>query len=165
MNDQNPSVKLMIQSGLIPENALQQLVNWRLLPETSVESSGSRPISMEKEWDDVESFVYELRTALDEEAKTIRETELDQVGEYRNVAVRIPSDTEAGVDWASETLDVFVDRLGRVLLPPKKKFEQAISVTFLDDENGGESTLKKVVQVENRFKGQKLAAYVIYLEK
>jgi hypothetical protein len=119
---------------------------------------------MEKEWDDVEAFVGDLRSALDEEAKTIRETELDHVGEYRSVSVRVPS-TDPGVDWKAETLEVFVDKWGRVILPGREKYKQTLSVTFLDNENGGEPTLRNVVQVEGRFRGQKTAAYVVYLEK
>lgn len=162
MTQNQSTVKLMmIQSGLIPENVVRQLVNWRLLPADSVGLTGSHPINMEKEWDDLESFVKDLKSALDEEAKTIRETELDQVGEYRPVSVRVSSDSE---DWKSEVLDAFVDRLGRVLLPPKSQFENALSITFLDGGNGA-NPIKMVERIETRFRGDKVAAYVVYLEE
>ena len=163
MSDQNPSVKLMIQSGLIPNNTIQQLVNWRLLPESSVELSGTRPINMEKEWDDVESFVNELKTALDEEAKTIRETDLDQVaGEYQEVVLSFRVD-ESGAG-SQERAQVFVDKLGRIVLPPDARYQELEEVIFLDEENGGEPTNRNVVKVESRFKGQKVSSYVVYLE-
>lgn len=166
MSSENPStVKfMMIQAGLVPKEVVQQLVNWRLLPEDSVELTGSRPINMEKEWGDVETFVSDLRSALDEEAKTIRETELEHVGEYRTASVRVPSD-DPGVDWKAETLEVFVDKWGRIILPGKDKYERVLSINLLDDENGGQSTLQNVVRVERRFRGQKIATYVVYLEK
>ena len=158
---ENPStVKfMMIQSGLVPENVVLQLVNWRLLPEDSARLTGSRPINMEKEWDDVESFVKDLRSALDVEAQTIRETELDPDGGYRSVSVQVPSDTQ---DWVA--VEAFVDRLGRVFLPPRPAFGEAISVIFLDEGNGGNSETRKVVRVESRFRGEKVAAYVVYVE-
>lgn len=160
---ENPStVKfMMIQSGLVPENVVRQLVSWRLLPSDSTELTGSRPINLEKEWDDVESFVNDLRSALDEEAKTIRETELDQDGEYRAVSVRILSEDS---DWVAKNLDVFVDRLGRVFLPPRPEFDKALSVTFLDEENGSKATIHRVIRVESRFRGDKVVAYVLYVE-
>lgn len=137
--------------------------------------SGTRQINMEKEWDDVESFVDELRTALDDEAKTIRETELDQVGGYQEAALTYPreygippdSETDLVVDKDAqviESIQVFVDKLGRVILPAKVKYEQLLSVTFLDEENGSEPIVRNVVRVETRFKGKKVSAYVVYLE-
>jgi len=153
------SVKLMIQSGLIPENSLQQLVNWRLLPEDSVQLSGSRPINIEEDGEDVLEFVEELRGALDSEAKTIRETELDQVGEYKKACLAFSDDS-----IAPEDLDVFIDKLGRAILPSYSRYQKIRSIQFMGDGNSGQSGEKKVLSAEPRYKGQKVVAYVAYLE-
>ena len=152
----NPSVKLLIQAGLVPDNVLQQLVNWRLLPENSVELSGQSPISMEKEWDDVESFMNDLKIALDQEAKTIRETNLDWSGGYHSVSMQL----QEGV----ENADVLVDALGRAILPAKEKYLALSSITFLEEGNGRAPKIRDVVRVESRFRGDKVTAYVIYLK-
>lgn len=125
--------------------------------------TGSRPINLEKEWDDVESFVRDLRAALDEEAKTIRETELDSGGEVRSISVRVLTGREKD-DCEFIQLDAFVDRLGRVFLPPKPEFEHAETIEFLDETNGGAlAEIRHIVQLESRYKGNTLAAYVAYL--
>lgn len=173
-NDISPSVKLMIESGLIPENALQQLVNWRLLPEDSVELHGNKPVNLEKEWTDVEAFIHELKGALDQEAQTIRETELDQVGEYREATLTFRScaqipDSDVSILRTgnfTQTLQVFVDKLGRVILPARNEYEHLESITFTDGSNGSEirTEPRPVTNTEARYRGPKIVAYVIYLE-
>jgi len=161
---ENPStVKfMMIQAGLVPENVVQQLVRWRLLPKDSAELTGSRPVSLEREWSDVESFVNELRSALDEEAKTIRETNLDNTGGYRPVSLRLRSQEES---WRAENVDVFVDQFGRVILPAKERYADVLSITFLDEQNGSKSAPRNVVQIERRYRDNKVTAFVVYVEE
>lgn len=160
----NPPVKLMIQSGLVPDNVLQQLVNWRLLPANSTELSGQSPISMEKEWDDVESFMNDLQSALDREAKTIRETDLDWAGGYHNVSLRLRG-PKGEADWFAENTEVLVDALGRVILPAKAKYKDLLSITFLEEGNGHPPALREVLQVECRYRANRVVAYVVYLKE
>jgi hypothetical protein len=118
---------------------------------------------MEKEWDDVESFVYDLKAALDEEARTIRETELSVAGEYREAVLSFRMEEDG--TGSEERVQALVDRLGRVLLPPDARYQDVEEVAFLDEGNGGGPSNKRVIKVEGRFKGEKLAAYVAYLEE
>jgi hypothetical protein len=113
---------------------------------------------MEKEWNDVESFVCDLRTALDQEAKTIRETDLDWTGGYHSVFLQIR-------DAPSEEAEVLIDALGRVILPAKGKYLNLVSITFLEERNGGSPPVRVVGSVESRFRGDRVAAYVIYLKE
>lgn len=131
--------------------------------------SGQSPISMEKEWDDVESFVSDLKTALDHEAKTIRETDLDLTGGYHNVSLRIRAQKlDPNATWYSEYVEseeVLVDALGRVILPAREKYQDLLSITFLEEGNGQPPAVKEVAQVESRFRGNKVVAYVVYLKE
>jgi hypothetical protein len=118
---------------------------------------------MEKKWDDVESFVNDLKTALDDEARTIRETELDQVGEYQEATLSFRV-SEDGVGRTDEKTQVFIDKLGRALLPPDSRYRDLEKIYFPGEGNGSEPVARDVVNVETRFKGQKISSYIVYLE-
>jgi hypothetical protein len=87
---------------------------------------------------------------------TIRQTELDQSGHYE----------EAFLSFADQSLnrtqDVFVDRLGRVVLPAKPEYETLLSVSFMSTNGEGKVT-KKVVDKEPRYEGTRRSALVICL--
>ena len=157
MSSESPAVRLMIQSGLIPKNVVQQLVNWRLLPENSVESTGSAPVSLESNWESVEQFVDELGQALTKEMATIRQTELDQSGHYEEVFLVFADQT------LNRSQDVFVDRLGRVVLPAKPEYDQLLSVAFMSSNGEGKVT-RVVVDKEPRYEGTRRSSLVIYLD-
>ena len=157
MSNESPAVKLMIQSGLVPTNMVQQLVNWRLLPEDFVESTGSEPVTLEHGWPTVESFVTELNKAITEEMATIRQTELGQSGHFEEVFLVFADST------LNRTQDVFVDRLGRLVLPAKPEYETLLTVSFRS-MNGEERTVRKVVNKEPRYEGAHRSALVICLE-
>ena len=146
-------VKLMIKSGtLVPDNVLQQLKGWKLLPEGYVESIGNQDnISLEKEWPTVEGFLKDLQEAIQDEAATIRETVLDQHGGYDKAWVSI-----AGLE--DRMMDIFVDRMGRVVFPPDQKFEEVTFVKLV------EGPRQKVLKTEPRYKGGRRSAWVCYLE-
>ena len=84
------------------------------------------------------------------EAETIRETELDRLGGFE-----IGRLETADENWEAS---IFVDRLGRVVLPGESKYENISSVSL-----GGKT--HKVTRVEPRYQGTRLAAWVYYLEK
>jgi len=71
-----PAVKLIIRSGMIPENVLLQLQQWKLLPPGSVEEAGTRPVSLESGWETAQAFVDNLERVIEDEANEIKETEL-----------------------------------------------------------------------------------------
>jgi len=83
-NDLPPAVTLMIKSGVIPETTIRQLIHWRLLPEGSEKLIGSQIINLEGAWETVENFIETLKDALVDEMKSIRETELDRPGGFRD---------------------------------------------------------------------------------
>lgn len=153
-NELSEAVKLMIQSGMIPPNAVQQLVNWRLLPEDFVQSIEKLPVTLESKWEAVEKFIGALRGALSNEMKTIRETEFDHAGGFRDARLYFNGKMGKG------TLEkVFVDRLGRVITPAEKKYQKLSGVRLV----GG--PLRAVVNQESRFEGSQEVAYVHYLDK
>ena len=147
-----PAVKLLIQSGVVPENVLQQLISWKLLPESFSSLHGGHPVNLESNWESVEDFVGNLRTALTEEMGTIRETEFDRTGGFKRAALL----TQPGGLRMVE--DVFVDRLGRVLLPVRYPFNDAELISL----DGG--AFREIVRREPRYEGEKQVAWVCYLE-
>src|SRR6185369_3070069 len=59
------TVKMMVEAGIIPKHTLQELANWRLLPEDYVASHGVRPVRLDTtNPSDVEEFVKNLGEAL-----------------------------------------------------------------------------------------------------
>lgn len=149
---QPPAVKLMIQSGIVPKNIIQQLIHWRMLPEDSEESIGSHPVTLEDEWPTVEAFLESLKSALVEEMKTIRETDLDQTGGFRDAWVILDN----GTKFAEK---LFVDRLGRIVTPASLRWERLTAVEFLGQK------ARPVVNKEPRYEGSDQVAIVHYLEK
>lgn len=152
-SDLPPAVKLMIQSGVIPKSAVQQLINWRLLPEDSEKLTGNQVVNLESAWESVEKFIDNLKGALVDEMKTIRETELDRPGGFRDAKLYFNNRLGKGL---SEK--VFVDRLERVVTPAEKKYEKLTAVRFV----GGD--IRPVLKNEARFEGDQKVAIVHYLE-
>ena len=147
----SPAVRLLIKSGVVPANVLQQLVGWRLLPEACAQSLGSQPVTMTSEWKTVEAFVHALEAALRDEAQTIRETEFNQSGGFERGWLHI-------VGHESREENLFVDRLGRVVLPGDQTYEGVIAVSLIG------STRRKVTRIEPRYKGNRRVAWVCCLE-
>lgn len=147
--------KLLVEAGIIPKNTLQQLVNWRLLPEDSVESHGVHPIRLDaSNQKEVQRFVKDLSTAITKDMAEIRETELDHSGSYKRARVEF-SDSRFNCD----DCDIFVDRLGRLVLPSKGPWD-GITRVLLE----GDNTLRNVVKREPRYEGEKVIALVVYLD-
>lgn len=113
---------------------------------------------------------------MDTEAKTIRETELDRVGEYQEAILTLhqydhlvtPNPDLVVLNGQTNEFKepVFVDHMGRVILPANDEYKRLKSISFEEGTNGASqySDPKKVVSIEPRFRGQKVAAYVVYLE-
>lgn len=152
-NELPPAVKLMIQSGMIPESTIRQLINWRLLPEDSEKLIGSQTVSLEGAWATVEKFVDTLKESLVDEMKTIRETELDRPGGFRDAKLYYSGKMGKGT-----CEKVFVDRLDRVVTPVIPKYGKLTAIRFV----GG--PIRLVVKQEVRFEGDQKVAIVHYLE-
>jgi hypothetical protein len=151
--DLPPAIKLMIQSGMVPESMIRQLINWRLLPEDSEKLIGNQTVSLEETWETVEQFIDTLKSALVNEMKTIRETELDRPGGFRDA--KLYFNNRVG-NVSSEK--VFVDRLDRVVTPAEDKYSVLTAVQLL----GG--PIRSVLKHESRFEGDQEVAFVHYLE-
>lgn len=167
--EMSPAVKLMIEAGIIPKNTVQQMARWRLLPEASVELSGIAPVDLESETPKVEEFVVNLNEALTDEFGSIRQTDLDRPGHFEEVLLvfeDVPVGTEdVSVDSkgrSSVTQDVFIDRLGRMVLPAKAEYESLKEVHFMS-ENGEGPIVKEVINKEPRYEGTRKSALVVYL--
>ncbi len=148
----SPAVKLLIQSGVVPENVLQQLISWKLLPENFSFLHGDHPVNLESNWESVEDFVGNLKTALTEEMGSIRETEFDRVGGFKRATLLAHPGGIARVE------DVFVDRLGRVLFPVRHPFDEAELVSL------DRGPFREIVRREPRYEGENQIAWVCYLE-
>lgn len=110
-------------------------------------------MTLESSWDSVGEFVDGLKRALTEEMGAIRETELDRAGGFKRATL---------VDYpggAASVADVFVDRLGRVLLPVRPPFDGA-ELVCLD-----QGPFREIVRREPRYEGEKQVAWVCYLEE
>lgn len=125
-----------------------------MLPEDFVQSIESQPVTLESKWEAIEKFINALRGALTTEMKSIRETEFDHTGGFRDARLYFNGKFGKGV---SEK--VFVDRLGRVITPSEKKYQKLTAVQLV----GGRR--RSVVNQESRYEGKQEVAIVHYLEK
>jgi hypothetical protein len=107
-------------------------------------------VSLESEWDSVEGFVHNLKAAISEEMSSIRQTELDKIGGGFRSAILAPGE--------DTPIQVFVDKLGRVILPADTDIKSLSTIQF--DDNGA---VRTVVQFEPRYEGDKQVAWVVYL--
>jgi hypothetical protein len=138
------TVKLLIEAGMVPQNVVHQLVQWKLLPR-SYESLGGES-KIERSSDE---FVSALRDAIQEDTAMIRETEFDRVGGFQTVMISGDSYTQTGQH--------FVDRLGRVILPAEYKVEPIKAMAVSDGPP------LDVIRTEPRYEGEKQVAWVCYL--
>jgi len=153
-NELPVAVKLMIQSGVIPAATVRQLINWRLLPEDSEGLIGNLPVNLEGAWETVEKFVGDLKGALVDEMKTIRETELDHPGWFRDAKLYFNGKVGKGISDK-----VFIDRLDRIVTPVDDKWEKLTAVRLV----GG--PMRSVIKNEFRYEGDQKVAIIHYLEK
>lgn len=148
----SPAVKLMVQSGMVPENTLRQLIHWRLVPGTLGSEVPDEPV-IEKEWESVESFLAELKDAISQEMADIRYTDFNRSGVFHRVTV-------AFNDGSCAEIDALVDKIGRVIVPGTKENERIEHVAF-----GPSSEMKPVLRTEARYEGERVGAWVMYLEE
>lgn len=100
----------------------------------------------------MEDFVRDLGRSLIEEMGAIRETEFDRTGGFRRATLLAHPEGVARVE------DVFVDRLGRVLIPARAPFDEAELVSL------DQGPFLEIVRREPRYEGGKQVAWVCYLE-
>ena len=123
-----------------------------MLPEDLSSLHGGNPVTLESNWESVEGFVSSLKAALTEEMGAIRETELDRVGGFKRATLLAAPNGVARIE------DVFVDRLGRVLLPARPPFDEA---ELISTDQG---PFREIVRREPRYEGEDQVAWVCYLE-
>lgn len=133
-------------------------MNWRLLEASSVTSHGENPVSLESEWSSVEEFTENLSDAITRDMGTVKETELDRPGFFRKAFLEFIE--EGNNVW----MDVFTDKLNRIVLPADDVYGSLVYVTF--DEVGDDEKIvrRKVVRMEPRYRGDKKSALVVYVE-
>jgi len=85
--------------------------------------------------------------------KTIRETEFDRTGGFKAAHIY-----RLGTPNESIFAKLFVDRIGRVIVPTDEHWETATHIEF----QGGKK--RAVVKKETRYEGQEEVALVMYLE-
>lgn len=151
MTDQT---KMLVEAGIIPKNTLQQLNHWRLVPEGYVKLHGAHPTTLDtNNPDEVRRFVKDLSSAISKDMAEIRETELNSSGGFKKAKLVFKDPS-----LNSESCDVFVDRLGRLVVPNGAPW------TLLEEVHLEEDRLRRVLKKETRYEGEKAAATIIYLE-
>lgn len=148
--------QMLIEAGIIPKNTLQQLARWRLLPEDCTESHGVHPVRLDaSNPEELHSFLKELGAAITQDMAAIRETELDHPGGFQRAQVLFEDSRGNEYEWNQ---DVFVDALGRVITPVDDPWRELAAVKFASEPR------RKMVKRETRYEGDKVVAFVVYLE-
>jgi hypothetical protein len=157
---ETPAVRLLIQSGVIPENALRQLVKWKIFDKKVLDQTpdGSPPTSLSAGWETPDQFVDALTELIELEQDTIRETDFEVAGAFKTVWFK----------WGNGRFDkkerqVLVDNMGRVFVPRSmlkngNRIVQAVSFT------PNSSDLQRVISEETRFNGTEAVVTVLNLE-
>ena len=146
------TAKMLVEAGIIPKNAIQQLAHYRLLPEDYEQLHGSRPLDTSDK-SKVDTFVKDLGKAITDDMAAIRETELDHPGGYKNIFLEFDNPTFDGED------DVLIDRLGRLVVPNEMPWSILRKVDFRDGVGA-----RMVVRKEPRYEGDRIVALVMYVE-
>src|SRR6185369_3329237 len=147
------TVKMMVEAGIIPKHTLQELANWRLLPEDYVASHGVRPVRLDTtNPSDVEGGVKNLGEALTKDMAEIRETSLDEPGEYVTISYWCSD------GWVGANYSVRKDKLGRLLFPNEPHWQHLTMVQFEDGPR------IHITKKEPRYAGEKLIGLVAYPE-
>ena len=121
--------------------------------------SGHQPTDYETYWNSAEEFVGELQGALAKEAATIRETELDAAGSFKEAYLEfMPKDPNKEVIHDKSAM-VFVDRIGRIVTPPGEPYTTLCFVTL-----EGETQKRTIVRHEPRYQGDQVSSLVHYPE-
>lgn len=153
------TTKLLIEAGLIPKNALIQMSSWRLVPEDLKESHGKKRVSLDRSnQDSVAAFVEGLTAAVSEDMAEFRETEMPPPGE--EVLAR---PCFQGMD--DTQLKVFLDKMGRLYVPPTRVWYGVAYVTVAPLEEPLDEKAYHVVRRENRYQGDTLHQLVLYLAR
>jgi len=115
------------------------------------------PTEQVRKWNSPDQFVAVLREAIQEEAATIRETDLDSVGYSQDVALYFSYGEEPKVT-------AFIDRLDRVHIPVNAGDAEVLESIALVSDHKGVGTRRAVIRVEPRFEGDNHTTWVCYLE-
>lgn len=144
------AVQLVIKSGMIPEEMLQQLVAWKLLPESAAEQAGSQPVSLEHGWRTVEEFVDTLGQAIDKESVQIKETRLASNKRFERIHMMFDNDDDGYM-----TLAIV-------------ESEDCVAVPATGKRNPREIVIRNVKRevwkIEERFQGDELTTLVCHLK-
>lgn len=146
------TAKMLVEAGIIPKNAIQQLAHYRLVPEGYAELHGTQPLDA-GDSDKVTTFVKALGEAITNDMAELRETEFDHPGSYRHLQLEFENCAYNGFD------DVLVDRLGRLIVPNEMPWSDLKAVRYADERFS-----RPVVKKEPRYEGAKSAALVVYVE-
>jgi hypothetical protein len=151
------AVELIIEAGLVPQGTVQQLVNWRALPETMTGLHGRRPVSLERDSTEAAKFAEALATQVAREEQSIRETEFTPMGSATVVRVHFSDGT------LHSNVQVVVDKHGQIHVPAiifhngRPKGIESIAFNL-------EEVPTPVISVEPRYTGEKVTSYVCQLE-
>lgn len=152
------SREMLIEGGILPKNAIQQMERHKMVPEGTADRIGTHPVSLDRDSEEACRFADDLQDLLDEEESELRQQDLAVAGEKKPVWVQ----------WGDGKLDpnpqkVLVDKLGRVYIPlamlgnGQKKKIKGISFT------GESGDTIRVDYTEPRYEGEFLKYLVCTL--
>lgn len=111
--------------------------------------------TFELEWSSPDEFLATLRNAINEEAATIRETDLDRFGDKQEVTLYF-------FDGKVAHIEAVIDKLRRLHIPSVEfNSRQIREVAY---ERDGVRHTSRVVRVEERFDGDQRTEWVCYME-
>lgn len=151
------STTLLVESGILPKNAISQLERHRMVPQGTAERAGTRPVSLENA-SNAARFARDLQKSLDDEELEFRLQDLAVLGERRPVWIQ----------WSdgsmSHEVQALVDKLNRVYVRVEslgnghKKKIKGVSFT------GRKTDVHNITHTETRHEGEALKHIVCYLE-
>lgn len=143
------ATRMLIASGLIPKQMIEQLVNWKALPEEALTEAGSHEGFSE---DKARKFLEYLEQLVDEEQESVRETSLGIEGDLTFVWLEGMS--------PGAPLMLLQDKMGRIHIPAH--FIEAEDVKKV--RVGQYNNELEVVRVEEEYMGEDLAFLALSLE-
>jgi len=148
-------MRLVMDAGLIPEEVISQMVDWRFLSEEEAGTPSSREAMSELVWEGPDAFIRMLGRALEKQEMEVRETDFTVAGDLSSVTLVYGG--VAGEIRRSEHR--VLDKWNRLYLPPGEEYVDNLSVVLVEGKTF------RVEQDEMRYRGSEPCSRVLYLEE
>jgi hypothetical protein len=148
---------MLVEAGIIPKNAVQQMVGWKIMTEEEASKLGAKPVSLDSDKKAAEKFTKKLGEEIERDDREIRETELTPMRGCQAIA-------RSGDSQLLYKGGAHIDTLGRVHLPVSNNIHMVASIRLnLTGSPDGWSEEFEVTSTEPRFQGDEQIALVAHL--